>query len=207
MQKSQSFKHQDVEIIGKETLYKGFFSLVGYQLRHKLYAGGWSPEFKREIFERGHAVGVILFDPHADKVILVEQFRPGAMGFGETPWLLEFVAGMIEPGQSETEVARREAEEESGMHLGRIEFVLRYLTSPGGTTESIAMYVAEVDSSEAGGVHGLAHEHEDIRVVCLSRDELFEKLDAGQLTNGLTLIGAQWLKLEGESLRKRWLEP
>lgn len=204
MKTTHEFNHQDVQIIGKETLYKGFFSLIRFQLSHRLFAGGWSPEIQREIFERGHAVAVILFDPVLDQVVMVEQFRPGAIGFDESPWLLEFVAGMIESGQTDQEVAVREAQEEAGLKLGRIEKVMRYLTSPGGTTESIALYIAEVDSSGAGGIHGLASEQEDIRVCCLKREALFDLLDQGKLTNGLTLIGVQWMKLQGKHLRDRW---
>lgn len=103
----------DVEIIARETLYRGFFSLDLYRFRHRLFNGQMSHEVRREIFERGHAAVLLPFDPVRDEVVLIEQIRIAAYDTSETPWLLEMVAGMIEEGESVEDVARREAIEES----------------------------------------------------------------------------------------------
>ena len=91
-----TFTKNDVEIIARETLYSGFFSLELYRFRHRLFNGEMSGEVRREIFERGHAAVLLPFDPVRDEVVLVEQIRIAAFDTSESPWLLEMVAGMIE---------------------------------------------------------------------------------------------------------------
>ena len=123
-QQGITFSKNDVEIIARETLYRGFFSLDLYRFRHRLFNGGMSGEITREIFERGHAAVLLPFDPVLDKVVLIEQIRIAALETSETPWLLEMVAGMIEPGESIDQVARRESMEEAGLVVGRTKPVL-----------------------------------------------------------------------------------
>lgn len=126
-----TFSKNDVEIIARETLYSGFFSLDLYRFRHRLFNGEMSGEVKREIFERGHAAVLLPFDPVRDEVVLIEQIRIAAFDTSESPWLLEMVAGMIEEGETIEEVARREAVEEAGLIVGRTKKILSYLASPG----------------------------------------------------------------------------
>src|ERR1700676_5091838 len=109
---------ENVEIIEKTPRYKGFFEIVRYRFRHRLFAGGWSGEIVREVFERGHAVAVLPYDPAADAVVLIEQFRIGALVAGFAPWQREIVAGIIEKGEGPEDVARREAAEEAGAAVG-----------------------------------------------------------------------------------------
>ena len=119
-----TFGKNDVEIIARETLYRGFFSLDLYRFRHRLFNGQMSHEVRREIFERGHAAVLLPFDPVRDEVVLIEQIRIAAYDTSETPWLLEMVAGMIEEGESVEDVARREAIEEAGLIVKRTKPVL-----------------------------------------------------------------------------------
>lgn len=100
-----TFTKSDVEIIARETRYRGFFSLDVYRFRHRLFNGEMSGEVKREIFERGHAAVLLPFDPERDEVVLVEQIRIAAYDTSVTPWLLEMVAGMIEEGETIEAVA------------------------------------------------------------------------------------------------------
>ncbi|MEX8989637.1 ADP-ribose diphosphatase, partial [Salmonella enterica] len=163
-----TFTKSDVEIIARETRYRGFFSLDVYRFRHRLFNGEMSGEVKREIFERGHAAVLLPFDPERDEVVLVEQIRIAAYDTSVTPWLLEMVAGMIEEGETIEAVARREAMEEAGLTVGRTRPVISYLASPGGTSERSSILVGEVDATTAAGIHGLADENEDIRVHVVS---------------------------------------
>ncbi|MEX5986744.1 ADP-ribose diphosphatase [Providencia hangzhouensis] len=196
----------DVEIISTRKLFNGFFQMVEYQFRHRLFAGGWSKEIRREVFERGHAGVVLPYDPKADSVVLIEQIRLPAIETSETPWLLEAVAGMIEQNESPEEVIRREAVEEAGLIIGRTEKAVSYLSSPGGTTERMHVFIGEVDSSQAKGVHGLASENEDICVHVVSREQAFQCVEDGTIDNAATVIAIQWLQLHYQKLHEKWMK-
>ncbi|CRE67904.1 ADP-ribose diphosphatase [Yersinia enterocolitica] len=199
-----TFDKNDVEIIARESLYKGFFSLNLYRFRHRLFNGEMSGEVKREIFERGHAAVLLPYDPLRDEVVLVEQLRIAAIDSSPSPWLLEMVAGMIEEGETVEEVARREAQEEAGIHIDRCKPVLSYLASPGGTSERLSIMVGEVDATTAEGIHGLADENEDIRVHVVSREQACRWVDEGAIDNAASIIALQWLALHHQSLRAEW---
>lgn len=184
------------EILDKQVPYQGFFQLEVYKLRHELYAGGWSGEIRREHLERGRAVAVLLHDPASDKVLLVEQFRIGAIHDQQGPWMLEIVAGIVEKGEEDADVARREAAEEADCQVGDVEFVLDYYPSAGCSSETISIYYAAVDlSAVEPGIHGLATEHEDIRTLLVSRDTALEWLRDGKIRSSMTIIALQWLQL------------
>ncbi len=199
-----TFAKNDVEIIARETLYRGFFSMDLYRFRHRLFNGGMSGEIRREIFERGHAAVLLPFDPVRDEVVLIEQIRIAAYDVSESPWLLEMVAGMIEEGESVEDVARREALEEAGLVVGRTKPVLSYLASPGGTSERLSIMVGEVDATTADGIHGLAEEHEDIRVHVVSREQAYQWVEEGKIDNAASVIALQWLQLHYQTLRNEW---
>ncbi|MGR7071813.1 ADP-ribose diphosphatase [Klebsiella aerogenes] len=203
-QQGITFSKNDVEIIARETLYRGFFSLDLYRFRHRLFNGGMSGEVTREIFERGHAAVLLPFDPVRDEVVLVEQIRIAAYDTSESPWLLEMVAGMIEEGETVKDVARREALEEAGLEVGRTKPILSYLASPGGTSERLSILVGEVDASTAKGIHGLAEENEDIRVHVVSREQAYQWVEEGKIDNAASVIALQWLQLHYHSLRNEW---
>ncbi|AGB84189.1 protein containing C-terminal region of TrgB protein [Serratia sp. FGI94] len=202
-----TFDKNDVEIIARDTLYRGFFSLNLYRFRHKLFNGGVSDEITREIFERGHAAVLLPYDPQRDEVVLIEQLRIAAVDTSDSPWLLEMVAGMIEDGESVEDVCRREAEEEAGVTVGRCKPVLSYLASPGGTSERLSIMVGEVDAATAEGIHGLSEENEDIRVHVVSREQAYRWVEDGTIDNAASVIALQWLALHHESLRKEWVNP
>lgn len=199
-----TFAKNDVEIIARETLYSGFFSMDLYRFRHRLFNGEMSGEIRREIFERGHAAVLLPFDPVRDEVVLVEQIRIAAYDVSESPWLLEMVAGMIEEGESVEDVARREALEEAGLVVGRTKPVLSYLASPGGTSERLSIMVGEVDATTAEGSHGLADENEDIRVHVVSREQAYQWVEEGKIDNAASVIALQWLQLHYQTLRNEW---
>jgi ADP-ribose pyrophosphatase len=190
----------DVEIEKITPLYQGFFRLDEYSFKHRLFAGGWSPVIKREVFERGHAVAVLPYDPVTDQVVLIEQIRIPALVTTKLAWLLELVAGMIAPGELPIEVAARELFEETGLTASGIHKVNTYLASPGGSTERFYFYWAQVDASQASGIHGLASEHEDIRVKVMSREQAMSLLEQGLVDNASTVIGLQWLALNHHKL-------
>ena len=194
----------NIEILEKTLRYKGFFEINRYRFRHRLFAGGWSGEVEREVFERGHAVAVLPYDPDADTVVLIEQFRIGALVGGLEPWQIEIVAGIIEEGEAPEDVARRESQEEAGAAIGTLIPISRYMVSPGGASESVQVYCGRVDSKGLGGIHGLPEENEDIRVEVQSFAAAMVALDAGKITNAVTIIALQWLALNRVRVREMW---
>ncbi|WP_413736930.1 ADP-ribose diphosphatase [Sodalis sp. RH21] len=201
-----TFGKKDVEIIAREKLYSGFFSLERYRFRHRLFNGEMSGEVIREIFERGHAVVLLPYDPVRDEVVLLEQIRIASYDSSPTPWLLELVAGMIEPGETLEGVARRESQEEAGLDIGRCKPMLSYLASPGGTSERLTVMVGEVNALAAEGIHGLVEENEDIRLHVVSREQAYRWVEEGVIDNAASVIALQWLALHHESLRKEWAD-
>ncbi|WP_207063874.1 NUDIX domain-containing protein [Motiliproteus sp. SC1-56] len=199
-----TFGHGDVEIEERETAYQGFFKLQRLRLRHRLFAGGWSAWQSRELFVRDDAVCVLLYDPDEDAVVLIEQFRVGALKDNESPWLLELVAGIVEPGESTAEVAARESREEAGAELLNWQPALRYHVSPGGSQEQVELVCAQVDATRLGGYHGAEEEGEDIRVCVVSRQEAYRAVCDGRIRNAHTLVALQWLQLNVTELRARW---
>jgi ADP-ribose pyrophosphatase len=194
---------QRVAVLERAVAYDGHFKIIRYRLRHRLFAGGMSRELTREVFERGHAVAVLPFDPERNQVVLVEQFRIGTLGVVDEPWLLEPVAGIIESGESAREVARREAAEEAGLELLDVVPACTYFASPGGSTETCRVFIGRVDAAGAGGIHGLADEDEDIRVHVVDLDAALEAL-CGGVHAATTVIALQWLALHRAELQERW---
>ena len=190
-----SFGKKDLQIINKQPLYSGFFECNEYTFKHKLFAGGWSPEIKREIFERGHAAAVLPYDIKNDTVVLIEQFRFGAIETDQSPWLLELVAGIIEVGEKPEEVMQREALEEAGVTIESSQFIMNCLLSPGGSTEHVDIYIGSVDSTTAGGLHGLEEEGEDIRVQVVPRETAYQWVLQGKINNSATVIALLWLQI------------
>jgi ADP-ribose pyrophosphatase len=176
-----------------------------YKLRHQVFDRGWSDDISREVLERGHAVAVLPYDPKRDEVVLIEQFRIGAYTAPDmSPWQIECVAGIVEPYQTPEQAALREAQEEAGVAIIELEPVHAYLSSPGCTSETIRMFCGRVEADGVGGVFGLAHEGEYIRVFVVSADEAFRLLDTGRIENGMTIIALQWLRQNRARLREKW---
>lgn len=187
----------NVEIVDSSFSYSGFLSILKVRLRHRLFNGAMSPVITLELMDRGQAVAVVLYDQQRDTVIMVEQFRIGAMNDPDGAWLLELVAGMIEEGEQPEEVARRESLEESGCEIKRLELIGNYYVSPSGCSERIMLYFASIDTHALDGtIAGVVHESEDIRVRVLPWSEVEAMLTAGQINNATALIGLQWLQIQ-----------
>ncbi len=193
-----------IDLCEKTTPFRGYFQVDRFRLKHKRFDGGWSEEFIREVFERGQAASVLPYDPARDAVVLIEQFRVGAYAAGMEPWLVEVVAGIVEPGEDPAEVVRREAIEEAGCEIGTLEPIGKVLVSPGGCSETLAMFCGRVDSTGAGGVHGLDEEHEDIRAFVLPADEALARLAHGEYVNAPIVMSLQWFALNRDRLRRKW---
>ncbi len=188
----------------KTTPYNGFFQVDRYKFKYQKYEGGWSSVVVRELFERGHTVAVLPYDPERDKVVLIEQFRIGAYAAGLEPWLSETIAGIIDFGEKAEEVAHREALEEANCKLSELIKIGEFLMSPGGSSETTAMFCGRVDSLGVGGIHGLAHEGEDILARVLPLEEALRDLAVGKIVSAYAVIPLLWLQFNKASLQAKW---
>ncbi len=192
------------EVLERVSCFEGFFALYRYRVRFRLYRGGWR-EIEREVFERGHAAGVLLYDPDLERVVLVEQFRAAAIDGPGGAWVIEVVAGIIESGETPEQVVRRESVEESGLAVGELEPAGEFLMTPGGSSERFTLFCGRVDAAEAGGVHGRPSEGEDIRVIVMDTDEALAAVSDGRIHVANAVIALQWLGLNRDRVRRRWL--
>jgi ADP-ribose pyrophosphatase len=193
------------KILETNPVYRGFLKINRYLLKHDLFLGGEVEPLVRERLEDIGAVSVLLYDPHLDKVVLVEQFRIGAVGFEHPPWLLETIGGLQSDGESDESVARREALEEADCQIGRLVQICEFMVSPGISVDRIKLFCGEVDASNANGVHGLDHEGEDIRVIVMDADKAIAELYQGRANSTSIIIALQWLAMHKQHLRNEWL--
>jgi ADP-ribose pyrophosphatase len=196
--------HQDVEVIKEEILHRGYLRLERLTLKTRLFAGTWSNPYTRELVKRMQAVAALPYDPVRNKVVLIEQFRVGALWIKESPWLLELVAGVMDKDEKSEDLIRREAREEAGLEILDLLPICRYLSSPGGSSEEVIMFCAKVDATKAPKFCGLPEENEDIRVHILDVDEAFSALHFGKIINAATIIALQWLELNLVNVRNKW---
>ncbi len=198
------FSNHDVDISSRDTVYEGFLRVDCLQLKHKCFEGGWSAKLQRELLVKTPAVGILLYDPRRDDVVLVRQFRVGALQRHNSPWLLELVAGMVGEGEAQEAVAIRESKEEANCEPRELVKICDYYSSPGASDEKVTLFCGRVDSVDAGGVFGLAAENEDIQVVVLSFPAAYEAVTCGDIDNAMSVIALQWLKLHKAELLQRW---
>jgi ADP-ribose pyrophosphatase len=197
--------HPDAEILEASTVCEHYLRLDTFRFRHRLFSGEWSAMRSYDALRRGRAVAIVLYDPDRDCVVLIEQFRLPALLAGSSPWQLEAAAGMIDSSEPPEAVAVRETREETGLALiGDPILIQRYLPSAGGSDESVVLFCGRVDATLAGGVHGLAEEHEDIRVIVKTLEEIESLLDAGAIENGHSLIALYWLVRNRDRVRQLW---
>lgn len=200
-----TFTHNDYEIVDRDLIYQGIFRLTRYHIRHRLYKGGWSETYSREVLERLSAAAVLPYDPVLEHVILIEQFRPGAIAQPKSPWLTEIAAGVLDSNESTDVVAIREAKEEAGCIITDLELICDYFVSPGCSNEYLHLYCGKTDASNINGIHGLVEENEDIRVFNLPVEEAFARVKNNEIKTSPPIIALQWLELNRAWLREKWL--
>jgi ADP-ribose pyrophosphatase len=198
------FGAQDVRVLDEQTAWSGHFSMRRLTLQHRRFAGGWSDPVVREVFERGDAVAVLPYDPRTDSLVMIEQFRPGAMRGDNSPWMLELIAGVVEMGEKDEDVVHREAMDDAACVLSDLVPIATVFPSAGACTEQVRLFCGRVSKAAIGGLHGLQDEGEDILVHSVARADALQMLADNCIPNGHTLIALQWLHIHGESLRERW---
>ncbi|MDB2592077.1 NUDIX domain-containing protein [Gammaproteobacteria bacterium] len=178
-----------------------FLSMIRYRIQHERFGTKTMQTVMRWLIQRPAAVVVIPYDPVLDAVMIIQQFRVGAMESRQSAWQWEWVAGINDRNESMQELAKRELYEEAGLVAQSFIPIHTYWVSPGYTNEEIHMYCAITDLSGAGGVFGVAAEHEDIYAKVIPRMELERRLHTSQLDNGSIILGSYWLLKHYRSLQ------
>jgi ADP-ribose pyrophosphatase len=192
------------EILERSLCYQGFFRLERLILRHALFSGGESGPLVRELVWRADAVAVLPYDPRRDAVVLVEQFRVGALESPSGPWMLEIVAGLVDEGEHREAAAARETREETGCRLRDLIPIHEYYSTPGGFKERVSLYLGRVDAGEARAISGQAAEGEDIRVHVMDVEEAIGRMRRGLFESAQPIIALQWLEANRDAVRERW---
>lgn len=199
-----TFSHHDFEVLKREILYQGIFRLSRYHLRHRSFKGNWSNTITREVLERKLATAILPYDPVLDHVVLIEQFRPGALASDKGPWLLEIVAGIYNENENPDEVAKREAMEEAGCPILDICPIYEFFVSPGGSNEYVHLFCGRIEAKQIEGIYGLPEENEDIRAFTLPSEEAYGLVKRGKIKTTPAIIALQWLMLNREWLKQQW---
>jgi ADP-ribose pyrophosphatase len=196
---------EQVEPVSARYGYARYFGVEEHRLRHRRFDGAMSGVLDRAVLASGDGVTVVPFDPHTGCVLLVEQFRAGAFARDDpNPWFLEAIAGRCDRLEPVELTARREALEEAGLTLGRLERAAAYYTSPGVAAEFITAFVGEADLSGAGGVFGLAEEGEDIRALVVPFDEALSAIETGEINNAPLMLTLMWIAQHRARLEAAW---
>jgi ADP-ribose pyrophosphatase len=195
---------QTVELVRREVAFEGYFKVIRYFLRHTLHNGGMSGTISREVFERGQAGAVLPYDPQRDEVVLIRQFRAGAYVAGRHPWTWEVVAGIIEENETAEAMVRREMVEEAGLAVGELLPIQDLMLTPGACSEACRIFLGRVDTAKAGGVFGLADEHEDILVKVMSFADAYAMVERNEVDNAVGVVALLWLALHRDEVRRRW---
>ena len=203
---------RDVEILSERRVWSGRFQLDVVTFRHRRFDGAMSGERNWELFRRGRAAAVLPYDPWSDQVVLIEQFRLPALAGGVDPVMVEIPAGLCDEGEEPADTARREAEEEMGVAIDRLEPIGDFILTPGGSDERCTMFAGRLHAPEPGddgfaGRFGLAAEHEDIRVRLWPAEHAVAEAIAGRFPNSVTTIALLWLAARHQHLRRQWSAP
>jgi ADP-ribose pyrophosphatase len=201
--------HHDLSLVSEDRVWNGRFPLDVVRFHHRRFDGTQSGEKTWEVWRRGRAAAVLPYDPVADAVVLIEQFRLPALVAGIDPVLVELPAGLCDDGETPETTARREAVEEMGLDVGTLKRIGGFLLTPGGADEICDVYVGRVTSPSAdaegiAGHAGMADEHEDIRVRVWPAQRAIDAALAGEFPNSVTMLALLWLATKRPALRKEW---
>ena len=201
--------HPDVEICSERRVWNGRFPLDVVRFRHRRFDNAQSGQKTWEVWRRGRAAAVLPYDPVADVVVLIEQFRLPALAAGLDPVMVELPAGLCDDGEAPEATARRETVEEMGLEVGTLQRIGGFMLSPGGADELCELYVGRVHAPQAdadgiAGHAGMAAEHEDIRVRVWPASRAIEAVLAGGIDNSVAAIGLLWLAVRHAALREEW---
>lgn len=193
-----------VSIETKQYILEDVFKVEEAYLRYEKFNGKMSEAVRRISLERGDSVAVIIYNLTTEKIILVNQFRYPSYKNGHG-WMTEIIAGILDPGETPEQTARREVDEEIGLSVSKLEHIATFYPSPGGSSERIHLFYSEVSGENAKykGTGGIISEGEDTLAVELSLEEALSKIRSGEIMDAKTIIGIYWLETRRLKMQPR----
>ena len=186
-----------VKNVKKVLLSDNWYTLNKIVFDYKMSNGDWVQQ-EREAYDRGDGATLMLYNRTKQTVVLISQFRmPTYLNGNESGMLIESCAGLLDGDEPEACVIK-EAEEETGFRVTKVEKVFESYMSPGAVTEIIYFYIAEYDEKDkvsSGG--GLAKEQEDITVLEVDFNKALSMISAGEIKDAKTIMLLQHLKIHG----------
>ena len=184
-----------VSIEQKRYIFDDFFKVEEAYLRFEQFNGEMSPRIRRLNMERGNSVAIVILNKDTGNLILGTQFRYPTYQNGDG-WTIEIIAGMVDPGETPEQTLRRELEEEIGLRIETFESLAVFYPSPGGSSEQVYLYYAEVSGEHAKykQTGGLLSHGEDVKAIELSLQDALAKVKAGEIVDAKTIIGIYWLE-------------
>lgn len=183
-----------VRIVNTQTLSDDWYLLKKYTFDFQRRDGSWQ-RLNREAYDHGDGAALLLYNRERQSVVLTRQFRLPAFVNGSDGMLIEVAAGLLEGEQPEERI-RKEAEEETGYRIDKVEKVFEAWMSPGSVTEKLHLFVAEyqpADQVSPGG--GLQEEGEDLEVLEMSFSEALQAMKAGTINDAKTIMLLQYAAL------------
>lgn len=200
---SPAFLENDVEVRATKTLSSGHYALSTLELKHKCFTGDWTDWLMREQIKRDDAVCAILWDPRKDKVVMVEQFRVGVLSRPDSPspWLVEIVAGLIDPGETPEQAIHREAEEEAGCRIKELIPIAEFYNTPGGFSEKSTVYCGIIDLPDS--LVNNPDDDEDLKIHVFEWQQI-QSLLSETTTSASSFVAMQWLIFHHDSLQTKY---
>ena len=200
--KRATYSSDEVDILSREYLFRGFIQVEKVSLRHRLFQqSDYTSVIHRELIQRPEAAGVLIYNDQQQKFALIEQFRIGAMDDPDSPWQLEVIAGVLDGDESPESCIRRESLEESGCELQALQHLFSFYPSAGACAELFHLYSAEATLPEQGGIFGVADEGENIQLHILDYADIRSLLTNGRLRNAPVIMALQWLEQHINTIR------